>query len=276
MKGSLALMLLAAAIPAILHAEPIQFQRSGGAAAPPYQANLQAGRIRFQSGEPQVSLLELYTSEGCSSCPPAEIWLAALKDSPGLWKTFVPIAFHVDYWNSPGWNDRWSAPEFTQRQNAYAAAWKSPDVYTPCLVLNGKEWHGWTSRRTPPGSSGGSVGTLWVSSTDTNQWNAIFFPAQTPKAGYEVHAALLAGGLSSDVKAGENRGRHLQHEFVALALAQSTLVTTNGAAKGKFSMDTSRYSSAKSLALAVWVTHAGEVQPLQAAGGWILPGDRTE
>jgi hypothetical protein len=68
----------------------------------------------------------------------------------------------------------------------------------------------------------------------------------------------------------------LKPEFVALALAQSTMMTTNGAAKGKFSMDTSRYSWVKRLALAVWVTRAGEVQPLQATGGWISPADRIE
>ncbi len=60
---------------------------------------MSADPVQFQSGATQTSLLELYTSEGCSSCPPAEAWLSRLKDSPKLWKDFVPVAFHVDYWD---------------------------------------------------------------------------------------------------------------------------------------------------------------------------------
>ena len=102
-------------------------------------AGASGAQFEFQSGEKQVPLVELYTSEGCSSCPPAEAWMGRLKDAPDLWKGFVPVAFHVDYWNSLGWKDRWSSPEFTERQRAYAEAWKSESVYTPCFVVNGKE-----------------------------------------------------------------------------------------------------------------------------------------
>jgi len=99
--------------------------------------------ISFKSGLKQVSLVELYTSEGCSSCPPAEDWLNRLKNSPSLWSRFVPLAFHVDYWNSPGWKDRWSSPQFSLRQSDYAQLWHAENVYTPCFVLNGGEWTGW-------------------------------------------------------------------------------------------------------------------------------------
>ena len=67
-----------------------------------------AAPVTFASTARQTSLLELYTSEGCSSCPPAEAWLSGLKDNPGLWRDFVPVAFHVDYWNYLGWRDKWS------------------------------------------------------------------------------------------------------------------------------------------------------------------------
>src|SRR5437868_3719162 len=70
----------------------------------------------FQSGEDQTVLLELYTSEGCSSCPPAEQWMTQLKNAPGLWKSFVPVAFHVDYWDYLGWKDVLSSPNYSQRQ----------------------------------------------------------------------------------------------------------------------------------------------------------------
>jgi hypothetical protein len=67
------------------------------------QTWLTGAELVFESTDPQTPLLELYTSEGCSSCPPAEAWRARLKDAPGLWRDFVPVAFHVDYWDHLGW-----------------------------------------------------------------------------------------------------------------------------------------------------------------------------
>src|SRR6516164_9572668 len=92
---------------------------------------------RFESGPAQVSLLELYTSEGCSSCPPAEAWLGELSRNPNLWRAVVPVSFHVDYWDNLGWKDGFSSREFTLRQRFYAASWGSESVYTPGFVLNG-------------------------------------------------------------------------------------------------------------------------------------------
>lgn len=65
--------------------------------------NAQGASLTFQSAGKQTSLVELYTSEGCGSCPPAEAWLSRLKESPVLRKDFVPLAFHVDYWDYLGW-----------------------------------------------------------------------------------------------------------------------------------------------------------------------------
>src|SRR6266581_5068954 len=76
----------------------------------------------FESGEARTMLVELFTSEGCSSCPPADAWISQLKESPDLWKKIVPVAFHVDYWNNLGWRDRFAKPEFTARQRRYVAA----------------------------------------------------------------------------------------------------------------------------------------------------------
>jgi len=79
-----------------------------------------AGEVQFTSGPEHVALIELYTSEGCSSCPPAERWRGSLRGEEGLWSRFVPVAFHVDYWISLGWADRFSEDEHTRRQRAYA------------------------------------------------------------------------------------------------------------------------------------------------------------
>ena len=71
---------------------------------------------RFLSGNERNQLIELYTSEGCSSCPPADRWLAQFVDHPKLWQQIIPIAFHVDYWNYLGWHDRFSLKQHSRRQ----------------------------------------------------------------------------------------------------------------------------------------------------------------
>lgn len=232
-----------------------------------WSARAQTSGITFQSAPEQTALLELYTSEGCSSCPPAESWLARLTRSPRLWKEFVPLAFHVDYWDYLGWRDRWSSETFSDRQRAHARRWDSERIYTPGFVLNGQEWRNWSERMDGPPTGRKPSGVLTINSADTNRWAVSFAPA-TPAAGkYEVHASLLAGGLSSNVTAGENQGRRLEHDFVVLALANGTLTNRNGTIKGACNLDARRKDSVSDLAMAVWVTRAGELEPLQATGG---------
>ena len=227
--------------------------------------------FRFASGPEPTALLELYTSEGCSSCPPAEAWLTGLQASPRLWRDFVPVAFHVDYWNYLGWNDAWSDAEFSERQRAYAQLWRSENIYTPEWVRAGTEWHNGLARKTGPRAGGVPAGILTACSADTNRWQVFFAPEKMPAARYELHAALLAGGIVSEVTAGENRGRRLAHDFVAVNLVQLGMTADAAGAHGKFILDTPRYRAGKTLALAVWITRAGQLAPVQAAGGWLVP-----
>lgn len=231
-------------------------------------SSVQAGLIHFQSPDKQVSLLELYTSEGCSSCPRAEAWLAGQVKSPRLWRDFVPVAFHVDYWNYLGWKDQWSDAGYSLRQQQYAQAWHRENIYTPCFVVNGKEWGSNFLGRSLPKPAARSVGILAVQSTDTNHWELTFAPTDAPQGNYEIHAALLGGGIQSAIKAGENAGRTLRHEFVALDLLQIGARTEKDIVRGKFIIN-SAAPAEKTLALAVWITKAGEMEPLQATGGWI-------
>lgn len=216
----------------------------------------------FSSGPGQVSLLELYTSEGCSSCPPAEAWLGKLREDPGLWRDFVPVAFHVSYWDRLGWPDRFASRQFTDRQYAYADAWRADTVYTPGFVLNGRDWGGHRDRK-PPGR-GGCGGVLTVEIT-AGRCLVSYVPAAGHLDNYEVHAALLGGGIVSQVKAGENRGETLKHEFVALTLAR------HGLAQGRagFALPESTATGISRRSLAVWVTRRGSAVPLQATGGWL-------
>jgi len=92
------------------------------------------------SGASRASLLELYTSEGCSSCPPADRWLSGLRGRDDLLGRLVPLAFHVDYWNDLGWEDRFAKPEYSARQGSISRRNRSRSVYTPQFVLDGRDW----------------------------------------------------------------------------------------------------------------------------------------
>src|SRR5215468_5855063 len=136
-----------------------------------------ADGFQFQSRTNQTALIELYTSEGCSSRPPAEESFSRLKAHPRLWLDFVPAAFHVDYWDYLGWRDPFGAADYSERQRAYAAKWKSRSVYTPGFALDGKEWRGWFGRDQLPRASNQLAGTLTASSDDGKRWLLQFEPA---------------------------------------------------------------------------------------------------
>lgn len=229
--------------------------------------SLSASEIRWSSGPDRVSLVELYTSEGCSSCPPAESWLDARRDDPGLWRNFVPIAFHVNYWDNLGWPDRFATRQFTQRQYAHATDWSSGSVYTPCFVRDGAEWHPESGRLL---RSAASPGVLTVLLTDPGACHVEFAPDPGNRGGrWEAHVALLGGGFSSRVTAGENRGRTLTHEFVALQLVDVPMTSGEHSASANLALPTADGNGAVRRALAVWVTRPGELAPVQATGGWL-------
>ena len=228
---------------------------------------VQAAPLTFESRESQATLIELYTSEGCSSCPPAEKWLSGLKENTGLWRDFVPVAFHVDYWDYLGWRDPWSAKAFSARQRAYARVWGSGNIYTPGFVLNGSEWRDWASRKIKPSLA--KPGVLKISSDDSNHWQIVFTPTTPGDSKFDACAAFLASGLSSDVKAGENAGRRLEHDFVVLSLARESLSSREGAFRTALTFDKSQKAIGGRLGVAVWVTRRNSLEVLQATGGWL-------
>jgi hypothetical protein len=221
----------------------------------------------FESGETQNSLIELFTSEGCSSCPPAEKWLSTLKSNQDLWKMIVPVAFHVDYWDRLGWRDRFAKPEFTARQQRYAAAWGGDSVYTPGFVVNGKEWRGWFGSNGIPTSST-KVGVLRVSLGNNGKLSATFVPETTRPRALALNVALLGNDLESDVKRGENSGRKLRHDFVVLNLIKIDMANESNRWTGSVAL-AMRSGNDKPGALAAWITENGT--PIQATGGWLKP-----
>ena len=213
----------------------------------------------FESGETQTALVELYTSEGCSSCPPAEARLAKLRDDPSLWKQVVPVAFHVDYWDRLGWPDRFASPAFTRRQYEYAARWGSGSVYTPDFVQNGREGSDPAQAAKP--------GRLRVDVNADGQVSVRFQPTNPPAGSVVVEVAPLAGGVTSDVRRGENAGRKLAHEFVALDLLHADLESHGKDWTATLVLPSK--SAAPISALAVWVHAADDPAALQAVGGWL-------
>ncbi len=213
----------------------------------------------FSSGETRVHLLELYSSEGCSSCPPAESWLGELRDAPGLWREFVPVAFHVDYWDRLGWRDKFASKEYTARQYAYADYWHSENVYTPEFVLDGAEWRARSSSNLSfPVAKAGSLSVVYAS-------DGVCRVTFAGAGDNDVHVAVLGAGITSRVRAGENSGRMLHHDFVALALKTARL--EHGSAELKLPIPAE--DGIARHALAVWITPKNELSPVQATGGWL-------
>lgn len=177
-----------------------------------------AAQCQAKSGTTSVALLELYTSEGCNSCPPADRWIADIPQRGLGPDRVVPLALHVDYWNYLGWIDRFSQAAFSKRQREFANRAKSRVVYTPQFVLNGRDYH-WTAdkladdleqinlrparadislRLDHAGHALRIKGTASVKQKSTDA---------------ELYIALYENNLRTDVRAGENRGRTLEHAF---------------------------------------------------------------
>jgi hypothetical protein len=226
-------------------------------------STVHSAETTIESGPRKTRLLELFTSEGCSSCPPAETWLSKLKEERGLWRDFVPLAFHVDYWDRLGWRDPFASKAWTQRQYAYSARWKSSSVYTPGFVLDGREWR----NNGVPTADTDTPGTLRVSVTNQNAVSATFDSAAATSRPLELHVARLGFGLNINVKAGENSGRKLLHDFVVLSLDSGKMAA--GKAELRVSPKPASAAPSARTAIAAWVTAPGEMEPIQAVGGWL-------
>jgi len=218
-----------------------------------------ADPLVLDSGLQQVSLLELYTSQGCSSCPPAERWLNAWVDDDRLWTAVVPVALHVDYWDYLGWADPYASAANSERQRDLVRAGLAHSVYTPGFFLNGREWRGWTLR-VPPRASGKDAGSL-VAVIDEHGLTATFPQHGEP---LELHVVLLGCGIESPVTRGENRNRTLRQEFVALTHD----VQTSSDGRWRVALPATD-AAVRRLGIALWVSPAGDVRPLQATGGWL-------
>jgi hypothetical protein len=171
-------------------------------------------------------VVELFTSEGCSSCPPADELLGRLRqDLSAKNIQVIPLGFHVDYWNSLGWKDRFSSAEFTQRQEQYTHALKVDGPYTPEMVVNGEvEFVG--------NDAGQAQRTIRQQASELETAQVKIAPAGADQLTIQVKGpaessgnalvmlAITEDNLSTQVGAGENGGRTLHHAAVVRELRQ--------------------------------------------------------
>lgn len=176
------------------------------------------------SGPDRVGLLELYTSEGCSSCPPADEWLSGIAAAGYGADKVVPLAFHVDYWDYIGWKDRFANAGFSARQREIAASGGAGFVYTPQVVFNGEDLRGWQQRSRfsqavsqslqQPARAKIDLSIATPASGDIRVNTSAQALKPQDRQYAEVYIAVYENNLSSAVNAGENSGRRLHHDYV--------------------------------------------------------------
>jgi len=183
-----------------------------------------------KSGQATAALVELYTSEGCDSCPPADRWLSSLGPRGFAPERVVPIALHVDYWDYIGWKDPYARQAHSARQRKMARLARAAMVYTPQVLLQGRDFRGWRDAGSPGDAFSQAVAAINARpakarislALDTRRKDVfeVEVAAQLLEASQMPDAALYIGAyenkLVSEVKAGENRGRTLPHDYVVL------------------------------------------------------------
>lgn len=226
-----------------------------------------------RSGPATAALVELYTSEGCSSCPPADRWLSGLKALAGK-ATVVPLGFHVTYWDYIGWRDAFADERHTARQRARAAASGARYVYTPQVVVDGRDFRDWRRgdaferaldkiNRAPPRAdielrvrpvAGGKLEV---------EASARLGPG-VPGNDLVLAVAATQNGLASRVSAGENRGEHLRHDFVVRDFAEARILPAPGAAGAKATLLLRAGAGGGAVSAAAFVQNVKTGEVLQA------------
>lgn len=179
-----------------------------------------------ESGKTRVALLELYTSEGCDSCPPTDQWFSTLPHRLPVPQHMLALSFHVDYWNYLGWRDPYAKARFSARQRDAASRNRSRVVYTPQLLLDGADWRrsqfqndlgtrvNNINRREP----GAHIRLALEPAKGGHRFRLQATVAAGSANGAQAYVAVYENNLASDVTAGENRGRRLRHDFVVREL----------------------------------------------------------
>ena len=217
----------------------------------------QGGSCSARSGGAVTPVIELYTSEGCSSCPPADRWLSRVKaDTP-----VVALAFHVNYWDRLGWPDRFASSEFTRRQAEQQAVNGARVSYTPQVVVQGRDRPDWPGIALPMALSGTPLVDVAISG-DGRSFDATVQARPGAPTRLAAFWAVTENGHRSAVTAGENAGEKLAHDHVVRELHRVP-PWTSPSIRLSFS-PTAAADAAHPRALSLVVIDAATGRPLQA------------
>lgn len=228
-----------------------------------------AASCRLDSPEHRVGVLELYTSEGCSSCPPADEWFSRLRQQGVGQDSAVLLAFHVDYWNNLGWQDPYSQAAFSARQRALAPRASRGVVYTPQVLLDGADY-----RRT--GSLHQTLSTINAQAPGARIRATVQRKGPEIRVQGEVDAlagngaalvwvAVYENGLYTFVRAGENAGKRLNHDYVVRDLSGPVSLAQNASAHLDQRLKVAAETPAERLGVAIVVEQPRTGSVLQAA-----------
>lgn len=178
--------------------------------------------VTVNSGKNQTALLELYTSEGCSSCPPADRWFNQLIKVSANELDVLALSFHVDYWDYIGWKDIYANPAYTTRQRRLARINQQSTVYTPEFFVNGIEARGTQSVLEKISSTNKLESDVGLKLSFHQQKNKILLQLSSEfdsKQNPLVRFVVYENNLTSDVKRGENAGKTFNHQRVVRFLS---------------------------------------------------------
>lgn len=211
-----------------------------------------------------VPVVELYTSEGCSSCPPADNWISKLRHEPNV----VALSFHVDYWDYLGWKDPFAQALFTQRQREQLQVNGARQPYTPQVAINGIDaprWYQQPSTAVLSAVAKASPVSLQLRK-DGNQYLATVLGLSNAPAQLAAYWAVTEGPQKTSVKAGENRGETLSHDFIVRELqpVANWRAGSGGQHQMSFSPTTTRLDASVTRQVNLVVVDTQTGRPLQA------------
>ncbi len=232
---------------------------------------LNAAECRVESGKNRVALLELYTSEGCSSCPPADKWLSQLTKQDIGTDKLIPLSLHVDYWNYIGWKDPYSAAAYTQRQRQVAQRNRLRSIYTPQMVFNGRDYRDWRGENIKQlldevnsWPAAAKITVNWQPRSNKNITATITSELlDKTDASSTLFVALYENNLVSNVTAGENDGRTLQHDYVVRKMFAISFLGEKNLSK-QVTMQIQSDWNKNNLGIAVFVQQSSDGVILQA------------
>lgn len=222
----------------------------------------------YTNDHQEIFLIELFTSEGCSSCPPADKWMNQLEKHPKLWTRFIPLKWHVDYWNYLGWKDPLSNADYTNRQKQYSKEWKSSTIYTPGFVFDGKEGKSsFSNKISQKQKKKLTIGKLQAIYQGKGQFLIEFLPQKLPYKNIQINMALLGSGISNKVTRGENRGRKLSHNFVVLDYKNQEVALKKSKFQIKMLVQKKNSIKTQELFVVFWINLPQNLKPIMATGG---------